>query len=45
MENEKWSEMKNMEYMTLNNIANKNNHHPHVHFINNNSALNLTVWK
>ena len=28
--------------MALNNI---NNHHPHVHFINNNSSLVLTLWK
>ena len=28
--------------MTLNNI---NYHHPHVHFIINNSSLNLTLWK
>ena len=29
-----------MECTTLNNI---NNHHPHVHFINNNSSLVLTL--
>ena len=28
--------------MTLNNI---NNHHPHPHFINNNSSLALALWK
>ena len=28
--------------MTLNNI---NNHHPHVHSINNNSSLVFTLWK
>ena len=32
--------------MTLNNIANINNHPPDVHFINsNNSSLVLTLWK
>ena len=31
--------------MTLNNIANINNHHPHVHFIKKNSSLVLTLWK
>ena len=32
--------------MTLNNIVNINNHHPHAHFINNkNSSLVLTLWK
>ena len=28
--------------MTLNNI---NNHHPHLHLINDNSSLALTPWK
>ena len=32
---EKWNKIKNIEYMTLNNIANINNHHPHVHFNEN----------
>ena len=31
--------------MTSNNIANINNHHPQVHFINNNSSLFLSLWK
>ena len=33
--------------MTVSKTANKNNHHPHVHFINNikNSSLLLTLWK
>ena len=37
--------IKNIECMTLNNIANMNNHHPHVHFINKNSSVVLTLWK
>ena len=40
-----WSKIKNMECMTLNILANINNHRPHVHFINNNSSLVLTLWK
>ena len=42
---EKWNKIENIEYMTLNNIANINNHHPHDQFINNNSSLVLTLWK
>ena len=42
---EKWYKIKSIEYMTLKNIANINNHHPHVHFIINNSSLVLTLWK
>ena len=46
MEKEKWSKRKNIECMTLNNIANIKNHPPHVHFINNNKiSLVLTLWK
>ena len=43
---EDWNKIKNIEYMTLNNIANINNHHLHVHFNNNNSSLvpNLRKW-
>ena len=37
---------KNMERMTLNNMANIHDHHPHAHFIkNNNGSLVLTLWK
>ena len=37
--------IKNTDCMTLNNIANIKNHHPHVHFNNNNGSLVLTLWK
>ena len=38
--------IKNTECMTLNNMANINNHHPRVHFINNNNgSLVFTLWK
>ena len=37
--------IKNTDCMTLNNIANINNHHPHVQFNNNNGSLVLTLWK
>ena len=37
--------IKNIESMTLDNIANIIIHHPHVLFINNNSSLVLTFWK
>ena len=37
---------KNMECMTLNNMANMHDHHPHAHFINiNNGSLVLNLWK
>ena len=37
---------KNMECMTLNNMADIHDHHPHAHFINNNNgSLVLTPWK
>ena len=37
---------KNMECMTLNNMANIHDHHPQAHFINNNNgSLVLTLWK
>ena len=37
--------IKSKDCMTLNILTNINKHHPHVHFINNNSSLVLTAWK
>ena len=42
---EKWNKIENIDYMTLNNIANKKNHLPQVHFVKNNSSLVLNFWK
>ena len=45
----KISEIKKTECMTLDNMANINNHHSRVHFINdknnNNSSLVFALWK
>ena len=38
-------EVENIEYIILNNVANIKNHHPHVHSINIDSSLFLTLCK
>ena len=42
----KWNtKIKNTECIALNNMANINNHHPRVHFDNNNNGSSVfTLW-